>query len=48
MSNSSCPNCKGTMTCSCQKRTSLNGKQCCSKCVTKENADHMKTKRFLP
>jgi hypothetical protein len=28
-----CPNCKTKLGCSCQKRTSSTGIQCCTKCV---------------
>jgi hypothetical protein len=28
-----CNNCGATMSCGCQKRTSPNGKQGCSKCI---------------
>jgi hypothetical protein len=32
-----CPNCNAALTCGCQKRTSANGKQCCSNCITSCN-----------
>ena len=32
-----CPNCKATLTCSCQNRTSKNGKAGCSKCIASLN-----------
>jgi hypothetical protein len=32
----SCPNCKATMTCGCQKRTLPNGKIGCTSCVNKK------------
>ena len=30
------------MSCGCQKRTAKNGKECCSKCVMKENQAYAK------
>jgi hypothetical protein len=30
---STCSNCKGRMSCGCQRRTASNGVQCCSSCV---------------
>ena len=32
-----CPNCKAQLTCGCQKRLAIDGKQCCSTCVGKYN-----------
>ena len=34
-----CANCGATMSCGCQKRTLPNGKQGCSRCVTKPVVD---------
>lgn len=33
-----CANCKGKMSCGCQKRTALDGKSVCSTCVTSYEA----------
>ena len=35
--SSICPNCGSSLGCGCQKRISINGKQCCKKCVFAEN-----------
>tara|TARA_R100001015_G_C4464841_1_gene50494 strand:+ start:269 stop:463 length:195 start_codon:yes stop_codon:yes gene_type:complete len=37
-----CKNCGVTMSCGCQKRVAKNGKDCCSKCVTRENQVYAK------
>ena len=29
-----CPNCKARLSCGCQKRKAINGKACCTKCVS--------------
>jgi hypothetical protein len=34
MSNSSCPNCKATLSCGCQRRQASNGGQVCSNCLS--------------
>ena len=43
-----CPNCGSTLTCGCQKRVSRDGKQGCTKCVTKLNSDYQQKKKFIP
>lgn len=35
-----CPNCGRKITCGCQRRTAVNGQQCCTKCVESVNAKY--------
>lgn len=35
-----CPNCGRKITCGCQRRTAVNGQQCCTRCVAEVNAKY--------
>lgn len=38
-----CPNCKKTLSCGCQKRTASDGKQVCSSCIKSYQPDSTST-----
>lgn len=40
-----CPNCKSKLSCGCQKRTAVDGKQVCSNCMASYQKNLLKNKK---